>query len=181
MTDPDRAEDRSRERKHDRAESVERIMDSVADDLGGRKYPVRSEELAKEYADQPIDMPNETESLGSVFDRLTNEGQEEFDDAQEVREAIYGELSGRAGGENEANSQRNLDQLDGRTDDERDPERFDEWDAEEFAEQNDEHTDERDVGPTDEGPTDDERLDDGLTGGLDESTDEPSDDESGAP
>lgn len=186
MTDPDRAEDRSRERKHDRAESVERIMNSVADDLGGRKYPVRSEELAKEYADQPIDMPNETESLGSVFDRLTNEGQEEFDDAQEVREALYGELSGRAGGENEANSQRNLDQLDGRTDDEwtddeRDPERFDEWDAEEFAEQNNEQTDERDFGPTDDGPTDDERLDDGLNGGLDEPTDERSDDESGAP
>ncbi|WP_254535639.1 hypothetical protein [Halomarina litorea] len=111
MTDRDRAQDRAEQRKHDRAESVERIMESVEEDLGGRKYPVRSEELAKEYADQPLDMPNETESLGSVFDRMTNTGRDEFGSAEEVREALYGELTGRAEGKSEANEGRDLEEV----------------------------------------------------------------------
>jgi hypothetical protein len=116
MPDRDRAQDRASERKHERAESVERVMDSVEEDLEGRKYPVRSEELAEEYADQPIDVPNETESLGSVFDRMTNTDRTEFDTAEEVREAIYGELSGRTPGKSEANEGRSVEELDEQTD-----------------------------------------------------------------
>ncbi len=91
-------------------------MDSVEEDMDGRKYPVRSEELAKEYADQPLDMPNETESLGSVFDRMTNAGRDEFGSAEEVREALYGELSGRTEGKSEANPERDVEELDEQTD-----------------------------------------------------------------
>lgn len=100
--------DRAHERQRDRAEHVENILDEVETDVRDRKYPVRSEELATEYADQPIDMPNETESMGSVFRRLDDE----YDTPEEVREALHGELTGAAGGPNEYNADRDLEALD---------------------------------------------------------------------
>ncbi|MFC6835130.1 hypothetical protein [Halomarina ordinaria] len=125
--DRDRAQDRIGERKRERAENVESLLDEVQTDLGEREYPVRSEELAKEYADQPIDLPNETESLGSVFDRMTQS--EEFDTPEEVREALYGELTGEAGGDEEYNAGRDLEALDDDADADTvdvEPEQFDE-------------------------------------------------------
>ena len=108
MPDEGRNTDRARERQRDRAEHVENILDDVEADVSERQYPVRSEELATEYADQPIDMPNETESMGSVFDRLDDE----YDTPREVREALYGELTGEAGEPNEYNDERDLEALD---------------------------------------------------------------------
>lgn len=107
----DDAQDRAEQRKHDRAESVERILDDVERDLGDQEYPVRNEELAQQYADQPLDMPNETESLGSVFDRMSQ--REEYDTPEEVREALYGELTGRSEGDGyaEYNEERNLEEI----------------------------------------------------------------------
>jgi hypothetical protein len=106
MPSDDRAEN-PRDRQHERAEHVENILNEVETDVRDRKYPVRSEELATEYADQPIDMPNETESMGSVFDRLDDE----YDTPEEVRESLYDELSGEAGGPNEYNDERDLSAL----------------------------------------------------------------------
>ena len=77
----------------DRAEHVENILDEVEADARDRKYPVGSEDLAAEYADQPIDMPNETESMGDVFRRLDDE----YETPEEVREALHGELTGGGG------------------------------------------------------------------------------------
>jgi hypothetical protein len=108
MPDDRRDTDRSRQRKHDRAEHVENILDEVEGDVSDRQYPVRSEELATEYADQPLDMPNETESMGSVFDRLDDE----YDTPKEIREALHGELTGEAGEPNEYNDERDLEALD---------------------------------------------------------------------
>ncbi len=54
-------------------------------------------------------MPNETESLGSVFDRLAGE---QYDTPEDVREAVYGEITGQAGGPNEANTERDLTEPD---------------------------------------------------------------------
>lgn len=107
--DPDRVQDRAEQRQSQRADEVEDVLDDVERDLGEREYPVRSEELAEEYAEQPLDMPNETESLGSVFDRMTDD--EEFDSPQEVREALYGELTGHAAGEEEYNEGRDLEEV----------------------------------------------------------------------
>jgi hypothetical protein len=107
MPDDERAEDRARDRKNERAEHVENILDEVETEARDRKYPVRSEELATDYADQPIDMPNETESMGSVFDRLD----EEYDSPEEIREALHGELTGEAGGRDEYNEERPLESL----------------------------------------------------------------------
>ncbi|QCJ47378.1 hypothetical protein [Haloprofundus sp. MHR1] len=99
----------SRQRKDERADTVENIMDEMDRHLEGQKFPVRGEELAEEYGGQPDDMPNETESLGSVFDRLGQD--EEYESAEEVREAVYGEVTGEAGGENEYNPDRELQEI----------------------------------------------------------------------
>ncbi len=110
-TDPsrDRAQDRAERRQSRRAETAESILEDAEYHLGDLEYPVTSEELAAEYANEPIDLPNETESLGSVFDRLAGE---QFDSAEEVREAVYGELTGQAGAPTEANPERDLASLD---------------------------------------------------------------------
>lgn len=114
MPSDERDLDRVSDRKSERAESVENILEGteslVRDD---QKFPVTSEELAEEYGDQPIDMPNETESLGSVFDRLEGE---EYENAEEVREAVYGAVTGEAGDAAEYNDERDLRALDRATD-----------------------------------------------------------------
>jgi len=56
-----------------------------------------------------VDLPNETESLASVFDRLVDG---RFDSAREAHEAVYHELTGRAAGSTEYNEQRAVDELD---------------------------------------------------------------------
>ncbi|WP_254765077.1 DUF5789 family protein [Natrinema marinum] len=105
----DRVQDRANERKSERAAHTESILEDVERHLGELEYPVTSEELATEYGDEPIDMPNETESLGAVFDRLVDE---QYDTPEDAREAVYGEITGEAGSPNEANAERDLDELD---------------------------------------------------------------------
>lgn len=105
----DRVQDRAEQRKAERADHTESILEDVERHLGELEYPTTSEEIAAEYGNEPIDMPNETESLGSVFDRLAGE---QYDSPEEVREAVYGEITGEAGSPNEANAERDLDELD---------------------------------------------------------------------
>ncbi|ELY40488.1 DUF5789 family protein [Natronorubrum tibetense] len=105
----DRAQDRAEQRKSERADETESILDDVERHLGDLEYPTTSEEIAAEYGNEPIDMPNETESLGSVFDRLAGE---QYDTPEELREAVYGEITGQAGSPNEANTERDLTGLD---------------------------------------------------------------------
>ena len=105
----DDVEDRATERQHDRAERVERIVEAFETKLEDRSYPVSSAELGAEYADQPIDLPNETETVGDVFDRLGDE----FDSAAEAREALYGELTGETAGREEYNPERPVEGLAG--------------------------------------------------------------------
>jgi len=107
--DRDRVQDRAEQRQAERADHTESIFANVERDLGELEYPVTSEALATEYATEPIDIPNETESLGSVFDRLAGE---QYDSPAAVREAAYGELTGEAGSPNEANLERDLGELD---------------------------------------------------------------------
>jgi hypothetical protein len=107
--DPSRVQDSAKRRQHERTEHVEDILNRADDFFDEDRYPVTSEELATEYADQPLDLPNETESLGSVFDRLVDE---RFETPEEAREALYGEITGPAGSSDEYNDQRDLEQLD---------------------------------------------------------------------
>lgn len=70
------------------SERAARVTDMIGDEAAGlledRTYPTTSEELATEYAIESIELPNETESLGSVFDRLPDE---EYVAAPEAKEA----------------------------------------------------------------------------------------------
>lgn len=100
----------ARERQRDRAESAESAAaDEVADMLSEHKFPTTSEEIAADYGDEMIEMPNETESVGSVFDRLEGE---RYEDADEAREALYNELTGEAAGREEYNEEREVGALD---------------------------------------------------------------------
>ncbi|MCU4801602.1 hypothetical protein OB920_14580 [Halobacteria archaeon HArc-gm2] len=114
--DPDheRVQDSANERRRDRTETVEDMLGDVGM-LEESKYPATSEELAVEYADQELDLVNETESLGSVFDRLVDE---RFESPDEAREAVLNELTGEAAGDEEYNDERAVDALD---DDEAEP------------------------------------------------------------
>lgn len=107
--DAERVQDSARERQHERAERVEDVLGDAGRMLGEHKYPTTSEELANEYGDQPINLPNETETLGSVFDRLVDE---RFESPEEAREAVYNEISGETGGQAEYNDERELRELD---------------------------------------------------------------------
>ncbi len=107
--DAERVQDNARERQRERAERVEDVLGDAGQMLGEHKYPTTSEELATEYGDQPLDLPNETETLGSVFDRLVDE---RYESPEEAREAVYNEISGDAGGMTEYNEERELRELD---------------------------------------------------------------------
>jgi len=105
----ERVQEGARERQHERTESVEAMAGRLGELLGEHKYPTTSEELAVEYADEMLDLPNETESLGSVFDRLVDE---RFESPEAAREAVVNELTGEAGSPNEYNDERALSDFD---------------------------------------------------------------------
>ncbi|WP_458207389.1 DUF5789 family protein [Haladaptatus sp. NG-SE-30] len=107
--DPESVQESARERQHERAETVEDMLGEAGQMLGEHKYPTTSEELAAEYGDQRLDLPNETETLGSVFDRLVDE---RFESADEAREAVYNEVTGEASGMEEYNDERALGEMD---------------------------------------------------------------------
>lgn len=94
---------------------TERIEAELREELQGMSYPVESSEVKAAYAEGRIDVPNETESLADAFDRLADTT---FDSEPEVREAVMGELTGRAGEEHgdrsEYNPERELQELDER-------------------------------------------------------------------
>jgi hypothetical protein len=107
--DAGRVQDRAIERQRERAEITEDIYERVGGLLGEQTYPTTSEELAVEYGDTVVDLPNETESLGSVFDRLVDE---RYESPDEAREAVFNELTGEAAGLEEYNDERALSELD---------------------------------------------------------------------
>lgn len=114
--DVDRVQDRAERRQERRAEVSEAALERADELLGNQKFPVTSEELAAEYANEPLDLPNETESLGSAFDRLTGQ---RFGSAADAREALYPELTGPAGPDSEYNRERDLRELDESAQDDR--------------------------------------------------------------
>lgn len=80
----DRARERQRER-HNRQAEVFDHFESVVDDV---KFPTSSAELAAAFRDEPDEVVGEEESLGSVFDRLDDE----YEDEVAAREALLAEL-----------------------------------------------------------------------------------------
>ncbi len=102
--DAERVQESANRRRHERTDTVEDVLGDVGL-FAEEKYPTTSEELAVEYADQEIDLANETESLGSVFDRLVDE---RFETPADAREAVLNELSGDAAGSEEYSDGRDL-------------------------------------------------------------------------
>lgn len=88
MSDP---QDASRRNQRERAAAVERLLREVDPDLEAHAYPVRREDLAARYGDTTVELPNETESLGDVFDRLTDA---EYGTAREAKAAAIGDIAG---------------------------------------------------------------------------------------
>ncbi|PSP93540.1 hypothetical protein BRC84_04900 [Halobacteriales archaeon QS_1_68_44] len=87
MTDP---QDPSAGRQRSHAESVERILREVDAEMDEHAYPVRREDLATYYGDATLDLPNETESLGDAFDRLSKT---EYETARELKRAVVGAVA----------------------------------------------------------------------------------------
>ena len=102
MTDP---QDASRQNQRELAAAAERVLRAVDPDLEAHSYPVRREELAARYGDTMAALPNETESLGDVFDRLTDR---EYETPREARAAVVGEIAGAVDPE-AYNPERDLD------------------------------------------------------------------------
>ncbi|UPM42281.1 DUF5789 family protein [Halocatena salina] len=107
--DPERVQESAENRRRERAEHAEHASRQLEGRFEEFKYPVSSEELATEYGDETIDLANETESLGSVFDRLADE---QYETPTEVREAVYSEITGEAAGMEEYNVERDIDAVD---------------------------------------------------------------------
>jgi hypothetical protein len=82
--DPDDVQDAAAERQADRAATVEETLTAVRDDLGEQSYPVSSEELGARYGTDPEAVANETEWVGSAFDRMD----EQFADEGEAYDAL---------------------------------------------------------------------------------------------
>lgn len=103
MADP---QDTAEERQRELAEATERILNDIDPELDDHAYPVRREELAARYGDSMLDLPNETESLGDVFDRLTDDA---YETPREAREAVLNEVTGEGPSPGEYNDERNLE------------------------------------------------------------------------
>jgi hypothetical protein len=106
MTDEGDPQRTAREEQHERAEIVENILREVNSHLDEESYPVRREELSARYGETTVELPNETEALGDVFDRLTDQ---EFDTPREAKEAVIHEVTGKAIDPGEFNLERDLE------------------------------------------------------------------------
>jgi hypothetical protein len=110
------ADDEAERRQHERASTVEDVLGEVREDLGEQAYPTTSEALSATYGDTVVELPNETESLGSAFDRLDVE----FADADEAYEALVREFE-RGGVVDRADAAERATWSEERVDDERPP------------------------------------------------------------
>lgn len=87
--DPQRA---ANERRDELTDHVEHVLETVGADTREDAYPVESEQLAAEYRSTEFELANETESVGSAFDRLADE-YDAFATPDEAREALTTELA----------------------------------------------------------------------------------------
>jgi hypothetical protein len=101
------------EHERTQAEHVEETLEAMEAAVQRSSYPTNASSLKAKYATARDEAVNETEALADVFDRLVPE---EYDTPEDAREAILGELTGRAGIEHgnhaEYNPGRELDAMD---------------------------------------------------------------------
>jgi len=63
-------------------------LGELDDELESHDYPTTSTELVSEYGDHVIDMPGGSQTLDEVLGIL-DQNEEEFNDPEEARQAIY--------------------------------------------------------------------------------------------
>jgi len=70
----------------------------LAEDLGHHEYPTTVEELVEEFGDRELELPSGEESFGEVIGPDTDEPDQQFVDAGEVRQAVLNMVGGDAVG-----------------------------------------------------------------------------------
>ncbi|MDR5674613.1 Uncharacterized protein AArcCO_2901 [Halalkaliarchaeum sp. AArc-CO] len=61
-------------------------LNGTGDKLDTHEYPATREEIIEAYGDRSIELPNGTETLGSVLERI---GDETYEDAADARTAVF--------------------------------------------------------------------------------------------
>ena len=69
------------------------------DDLEAHEYPTTVDALVEQFGDREIELPNGEESFGQVLEPYTDESDQEFTDAGQVRQAVLGMVGDGAVGE----------------------------------------------------------------------------------
>lgn len=67
-----------------------RLLDSATTPMNDHEYPATTADLIEAYGDVQLDLPNGTETLGDVLERLTPET---YANAEEARLAMYSAVS----------------------------------------------------------------------------------------
>jgi len=71
----------------------------LAEDLGHHEYPTTVEELVDGFGDRELELPSGEESFGEVIGPDTDEPDQQFADAGEVRQAVLNMVGEGAVGE----------------------------------------------------------------------------------
>ena len=71
----------------------------LAADLETHEYPTSVETLVDEYGDRQLELPSGEETFGEVIDPYTDEPDQQFNDAGEVRQAILNMVGTEAVGQ----------------------------------------------------------------------------------
>jgi len=69
------------------------------DELEAHEYPTRVDTLVEEYGDHKLELPNGEESFREVLNPYTEEPDQQFNDAEEVRQAVLSMVGNGAVGE----------------------------------------------------------------------------------
>ena len=84
----------------------------LGDELAAHEYPTSVDTLVEEYGDRELELPSGEESFSEVLDPYTDEPDQQFNDAGEVRQAVLNMVGGDAVGE-AGYSDRGVDSGDG--------------------------------------------------------------------
>ena len=71
----------------------------LGEKLENHEYPTSVDTLVDEYGDRELELPSGEESFGEVLDPYTDEPDQQFNDAGEVRQAVLNMVGGDAVGE----------------------------------------------------------------------------------
>ncbi|WP_101295452.1 DUF5789 family protein [Halegenticoccus soli] len=68
------------------------------DELDGHEYPATASELVDEYGDYELEMPDGSRTFGDILEPYQQESGEKFQEAEEVRQAVFNMVGSEAVG-----------------------------------------------------------------------------------